>query len=324
MGKPRVKIRGIYTTALTKLFIDSRCSIVYPSREVVSRFGVKESGSTTIDVSITDRPDGQGVILEGDAERAVQVLESLRNALLDVVSRRLTPPENKDTVTYDVEFPYLSKATLDRIRGEVVPTLDGHHRFRIIGPEYVDLIEREVEKHPFKMAKMEEAARKRLILDALEEGKVLRIEHVKPEGNVIQLRGGGIRSLSADKGEMLIRRALSGGRYDGLGLIIEEGDYAITRVKEGDWLVKHSYYSAEGGLRGEYWNINTPVEFYPDRIRYIDLHVDVVLRRGGRPEIMDRDQLDRLADEGYVKEELVRKALLIAEALALSPPAREG
>jgi len=95
-------------------------------------------------------------------------------------------------------------------------------------------------------------------------------------------------------------------------------------VKEGDWLVKHSYYSAEGGLRGEYWNINTPVELYPDRIRYIDLHVDVVLRRGGRPEIIDRDQLDRLADEGYVNEELARKALRIAEALALSPPIREG
>jgi hypothetical protein len=324
MGKPKVKIRGIYTTALTKLLIESRCSIVYPSREVLSRFGVKGSGSPTTDVAITDRPDGQGVILEGDPERAVQVMEALRTVLLDVVFRRLTPPENKDTVTYDVEFPYLSKVSLDRIRGEVVPTLDGHHRFRIICSEYVDLIEREMEKYPFKMAKMEEAVRERLILDALEEGKVLRIEHVKPEGNVIQLRGGGITSLSADKREMLIRRDLSGGRYDGLGLIIEEGDYAITHVKEGDWLVKHSYYSAEGGLRGEYWNINTPVEFYPDRIRYIDLHVDVVLRRGGSPEIIDRDQLDRLADEGSVNEELARKALRIAEALALSPTVREG
>jgi hypothetical protein len=323
MGKPKVKIRGIYTTGLTKLLIDSRCSIVYPSREVVSRFGIKGSGSPPIDVSITDRSDGQGVILEGDAERAAEVMEALRNALLDVVSRRVTPPGNKDTLTYDVEFPYLSKASLDRIRGEVAPTLDGHHRFRIIGSEYVDLIEREVEKYPFKMAKMEEAVRRRLILDDLKRGKVLRIEHVKPEGNVIQLRGGEVMSLSADKREMFIRRALSGGRYDGLGLIIEEGDYAITRVREGDWLVEHSYYSAEGGLKGKYWNINTPVEFYPDKIRYIDLHVDVVLREGERPEIIDRDQLDRLADEGCVNEELTRKALQVAEALALSIPVRE-
>ncbi len=323
MGKPKVIIRGIYTTGLTKLLIDSRCSIVYPSREVVSRFGIKGSGSPPIDVSIIDRSDGQGVILEGNAERAAVVMEALRNTLLDVISRRVTPPGNKDTLTYDVEFPYLSKTSLDRIRGEVVPTLDGHHRFRIIGSEYVDLIEREVEKYPFKMAKMEEAVRKRLILDDLKRGKILRIEHVKPEGNVIQLRRGGITSLSADKREMFLHRALSGGRYDGLGLIIEKGDYGITRAREGDWIVEHSYYSAEGDLKGKYWNINTPVEFYPDKIRYIDLHVDVVLREGERPEIIDRDQLEHLVDEGYVNEELARKALRIAEALALSAPVRE-
>jgi hypothetical protein len=321
MGRPKVKIRGIYTTGLTKLLLDSRCSIVDPSREVLSRFEIKESGSQTIDVTIMDRPDKQGVLLEGDPERVPEVMEALRNALFDVVSRRVTTPENKDTATYDMEFPSLSKASLDQIRGEVVPTVNGHHRFRIIASEYVDLIEREVEKFPFRMGKMEEAMRKRLILDTLENGRGLKIEHVKPEGNVIQLRGGVIEFLSGDKKEMFIRRALKGGRYDGLDLIIAQGDYAVTRVREGDWLVKHSYYSAEGVLKGKYWNINTPVEFYPEKIRYVDLHVDVVLERGGRPEIIDRDQLQCLAEKGYIKEELARKALQLAEALALTPQA---
>jgi len=319
MGRPTVKIRGIYTTGLTKLLLDSRCSIVYPSREVLSRFGIKGWGSPTIDVSIIDRSDRQGVVLEGDPEPATEVMEALRNALFDVVSRKVTPRENKDTVIYDVEFPFVSKASLDRIRDEVVPTMDGHHRFRIIASEYVDLVEREVEKYPFKMEKMEEAIKRRLILDSLEEGRGLKIEHVKPEGKVIQLQGGEITFLSPDKKEMLIRRALRGGRYDGLDLIIEKGDYAITRVREGDWLVRHSYYSAEGVLRGKYWNINTPVEFYPEKIRYIDLHVDVVLKGGERPETIDRDQLERLVEKGYIREELAYKALQAAEALMLSP-----
>jgi len=319
MGRIKVKIRGIYTTGLTKFLLDSRCSIVDPSREVLSRFGIEFSRSPTIDVSILDRSDRQGIILEGDPERTAEVMEALRNALLDVISRRVTPPENKDTAIYDVEFPFLSKASLDRMRGEVVPTMEGHHRFRIIASEYIDLVEREAEKYPFKMGKMEEVVKKRLILDALERGKGLKIEHVKPEGKVIQLQEGKITFLSDDKKEMLIRRAFKGGRYDGLGLPIVKGDYGITRVKEGDWLVKHSYYSIKGTLKGHYWNINTPVEFYPEKIRYVDLHVDVVMKGGGRPEIIDREQLEGLVERGYIKRELSLKALEVAEALMLSP-----
>ncbi len=318
MGSTKVKIRGIYTTSLTKLLLDSRYSIVHPSREVVSRFGIKDSDSPTIDVSILDRSDRQGIILEGSPEQTAEVIEVLRDALFDVISRRVTPPKNKDTAIYDVEFPFLSKASLDRMRGEVVPTMEGHHRFRIIASEYVDLVEREVERYPFKMGKMEEAVKKRLILDALERRKGLEIQHVKPEGKVIHLGGGEITFLSDDKKEILIRRVLKGGRYDGLGLAIDKGDYAITRVREGDWSVKHSYYSAEGKLKGEYWNINTPVEFYPEKIRYIDLHVDVVLKGGERPEMIDRDELERLVEKGYIKGELAHKAIGVAEALMLA------
>jgi hypothetical protein len=319
MSKPKVKIRGIYTTSLTKLLLDSGCSIVDPSREASLRFGIKSSGSGAFDVSIMDRSDRQGVILEGDPERAGEVLGALRSHLFDLVSRRITSPENKDAAVYDVEFPFQSKASLDRIRGEVVPTMAGHHRFRIIASEYVDLVEREVEKYPFKKAKTEEAVRKRLILDVLEEGKGLKLEHVKPEGTVIQLREGEITFLSTDKEEMLIRRSLRGGRYNGLNLIIEEGDYAITRVREGDWVVKHAYYSRGGVPRGEYWNINTPVEFYPEKIRYVDLHVDVVVKGTGNPEIIDRDRLKGIVQDGYITGELADKALGVAEALMRIP-----
>ena len=320
MGRLKVKIRGIYTTALTRLFLDSNCSIVYPSREISLRLGIKGSESSTVDVSITDRPDRQGVILEGDPEQTAVVVRALSNVLPDVVLRRVTAPENKDKAIYDVEFPLLSKLSLDRLRGEVLPTMEGHHRFRIIASDYVGLVEREVEKYPHKKREMEEAMRKRLILDALEPGKDLEIEHVKPEGKVILLRGGRIASLSEDKREMLIRRSLRRGKYDGLGLIIEQGDYALTRVTEGDWVVKHSYFSAVGVLRGEYWNINTPVEFYPDRIRYIDLHVDVVAKGGGSPELIDKDQLDHLVEARYITAEVAHRALQTAEAIVSPRP----
>jgi len=320
MGRLKVKIRGIYTTALTRLFLDSNCSIVYPSSEISLRLGIKGSESSTVDVSITDRPDRQGVILEGDPEQTAVVVRALSNVLPDVVLRRVTAPENKDKAIYDVEFPLLSKLSLDRLRGEVLPTMEGHHRFRIIASDYVGLVEREVEKYPHKKREMEEAMRKRLILDALEPGKDLEIEHVKPEGKVILLRGGRIASLSEDKREMLIRRSLRRGKYDGLGLIIEKGDYALTRVTEGDWVVKHSYFSAVGVLRGEYWNINTPVEFYPDRIRYIDLHVDVVAKGGGSPELIDKDQLDHLVEARYITAEVAHRALQTAEAIVSPRP----
>jgi Ribonuclease G/E len=152
----------------------------------------------------------------------------------------------------------------------------------------------------------------------LEPGRDVEIEHVKPEGKVILLRGGRIASLSEDKSEMLIRRFLKGGKYDGLGVIIEKGDYAMTGVTEGDWVVKHSYFSAEGVLKGEYWNINTPVEFYPDRIRYIDLHVDVVARKGGSRELIDKDQLDHLVEARYITADIAQRALQTAETI-ISP-----
>jgi hypothetical protein len=106
MGRTKVKIRGIYTTGLTKFLLDSRYSIVHPSPEVLSRFEIKDSGSPTIDVSIRDRSDRQGVIIEGSPDRSAEVMEVLRNALFDVISRRVSPPEDKDTAIYDVEFPF--------------------------------------------------------------------------------------------------------------------------------------------------------------------------------------------------------------------------
>ncbi|GAI07944.1 unnamed protein product, partial [marine sediment metagenome] len=116
-----------------------------------------------------------------------------------------------------------------------------------------------------------------LIQDNFRPGNIVRIEHVKPEGQLIQLTPGKIRDFEPNSTKVVIKReGLRTGRYDGLGIIKEEGDYAITETQQGSWVVIHSYYSMTDELKGQFYNINTPVEFYPDRIRYVDLHIDVI------------------------------------------------
>ncbi len=43
------------------------------------------------------------------------------------------------------------------------------------------------------------------------------------------------------------------------------------------------------------------------------------MKGGGRPELIDREQLERLAEKGYVRGDLALKALEIAETLMLAP-----
>ena len=80
-------------------------------------------------------------------------------------------------------------------------------------------------------------------------------------------------------------------------------------------------------------NINTPVEFYNDRIRYVDLEIDVVRLPGGKAEIIDEDVLERRFLEGSVTETLkdaalkaaaeMKSRLLSGDFVPPHPPRRE-
>ena len=63
MKKPNVFIRGIYSTALTKMFIDAGYPIIFPSKEIQTRFKIpfRPKNSYSKDISIRDRLDLQGV-----------------------------------------------------------------------------------------------------------------------------------------------------------------------------------------------------------------------------------------------------------------------
>ena len=77
-----IKIRGIYTTALTKLMLDSGYHIVDPSSKIRELFGIEDAVSDC-EILIQDRPGLQGVELTGPPEKVTQCLTFLQERLLD-------------------------------------------------------------------------------------------------------------------------------------------------------------------------------------------------------------------------------------------------
>jgi len=136
-----VKIRGIYTTALTRLFVDHNLAIVLPSKQIKERFrGYKKFDSPEpVDVEIRDLDDQQGILLRGEPNQLNSVLRLIMENFFDAICR-----ERKygDVDFVEIEFPYLAKSALDELRNRVMPTIPNHHRLRIIASEYVDLIEK--------------------------------------------------------------------------------------------------------------------------------------------------------------------------------------
>jgi predicted RNA-binding protein associated with RNAse of E/G family len=106
-----------------------------------------------------------------------------------------------------------------------------------------------------------------------------------------------------------------GGTYDALGTDREAGDVAVTKFKEGRWWYATVYRDADGERKGTYVNVCTPVEIFPDAVRYVDLHVDVVKHGDGSVERVDDDELDAAADAGNVPADLAEKARSVASAV---------
>jgi hypothetical protein len=184
---------------------------------------------------------------------------------------------------------------------------------RIIASNNLDVVERQIERTPHQRDKLERELMRRLIFQPLEKEGMIRVDHVKPEGETLKLREGEIVSL--EQGRLVIRRHFQTGRYDGLNLPIEPGDYGITEVSLGGWCLKHAYFTREGALKGQYWNVNTPVELYPDRIRYVDLHVDVIKRVNEPPQLIDKERLESAVAKGLISPRLCRKAMEVAQCL---------
>jgi Ribonuclease G/E len=302
-----VKIRGIYSTALTRFFLDRGMKVVSPSDTIIKRFG-KTKGLVLVeahDVEIMDSENMEGIRLQGESLSVDAVTKTLQAHFFDTIYR------NKGEGSVEVEFPFSAKAALDELRNEVLPTVPRHHHFRIVASDYVNLLEEKtLSGHPEKRESVGRSMEKSLIWDTFHEGKEIKIEHVKLDGEVIFLSEGVILEKDFHRRRLVLKRSRFRGRtrYDGLGIEKREGDYAVSEVQEGLWDYNHTYYRNDGTLIGRYFNINTPVEFYPDRIRYVDLEIDVVQMPDGEVFVTDEEDLEEGFKSGYLSKELMERA----------------
>jgi hypothetical protein len=306
-----IKIRGIYTTALTKLMLDFGYHIVNPSTKILTLFELDE---TIVDheILIQDLTDLQGINLTGPPEKVTQCLTFLQERLLDATLLEFAALEEETgLVRASMEFPGFSKQILDQARGTVTPTLRKHHRFRIFAGKTLEQAEAVLMRHPERRDSLEDELFLEEILLPLEKAGWGRVEHIRPSGRPMRPREGAL--TNADSGGFVIRRSFSKGHYDGLDLPIQEGDYGLSEIREGAWHLKHSYYTKDHRPIGEYININSPVELYPYGARYLDLEVDVVCRAGEKPFLLDREKLGLLSRTGCISSDLEKKALQVAD-----------
>ncbi|MEF8855943.1 MAG: DUF402 domain-containing protein [Haloplanus sp.] len=268
-------------------------------------------------------PDGWGLVwaaaateadmgaLETALDRAVDRAEAL-NAALDAPldpPRRLAAP----SATTWVWFGREARFDLDADRRAVTTTMPGHHRVKAASDEAsraVDLVEAldatPADDFPFEA-----------VTDVFGPvaGDHVRLDHGKPDGRRIVLGRAEVVDRDPDGTLTLRREMTAGGTYDALGVDRAAGDVAITKVREGRWWYPTVYRGDDGERKGTYVNVCTPVECFPDAVRYVDLHVDVVKGPTGEVRRVDDDELDEAVDAGQLSDALAEKARSVASGL---------
>ncbi|MFC3478129.1 DUF402 domain-containing protein [Halobacterium litoreum] len=204
-----------------------------------------------------------------------------------------------------------TRSELDDLRREVTATMPGHHRVKAGSASASDAVD---------FAESLGATPDEFAFGAVTDqfgpaaGDTVALHHGKPDGRLVTLGRGEVTDRNVEKGRVSVEREMTGGgTYDALGVDREAGDTATTRFTEGNWWYPTVYRSADGDRKGTYLNVCTPVEVFPDAVRYVDLHVDVIKHADGTVEIVDEDELRDCVDDGTVSEELAEQALSVAE-----------
>jgi hypothetical protein len=246
-------------------------------------------------------------------ERASDRAAALDDALDEPVSadpRLVAAP----TATAWLWFGRESRFALDEHRREVTTTMPGHHRIKAASHDAsagVDFVEALCDLDPDAEFPFE------VVTDQFGpvEGDSVRIGHGKPDGRLIVLGEGEVVERDGD-GSLSVRREMTpGGEYDALGTPREAGDVALTTFREGRWWYPTVYRDADGERKGTYVNVCTPVECFPEMVRYVDLHVDVVKHRDGSVERVDDDELDAAVEAGEISEALAEQARQVATSI---------
>ena len=214
-------------------------------------------------------------------------------------------------------FTPQNKIEMDLLRSKIVYTLNNHHFYRSLG-EYtsnqLDMLEKLIET---KSLTEEESTNfiKNYYLDKLRLSNNLKLIHIKPNGKVITLGSPTIEEFSST--HLILKRIVkSDGIYDGLNIPKNINDIILTKIDFSDLnFIKHQYFDKNYVLKGDYWNINAPVECGIDFIRYIDLILDIVHLPGKKPVIIDQEELDNFVRQKIISEELNNEIYKIADKI---------
>jgi hypothetical protein len=265
-----------------------------------------------------DVPEGWGVRWEYGADDAG--MDALGDALESAAERaaKLDDGLESDSAVAPFETVWLwfgreSRFALDDLRREAAPTMGGHHRTKAAASgasEAVDFAER--------LGAPESFPREAVLSQfGPARGDTVAIEHGKPDGRLITLGRGEATDADPETGSLTVRREMTpGGSYDALDVPRESGDVAVTKFKEGRPWYPTVYRGDDGGVRGTYVNVCTPVELFPGAARYVDLHVDVIKHADGTVETVDEDELRESVAAGNTPEALAETALDVAERVA--------
>ncbi|MGB9671609.1 MAG: DUF402 domain-containing protein [Candidatus Bathyarchaeales archaeon] len=264
-------------------------------------------------------PESWGIIWrEASAKTLTETLEGEVRALAEKVKtldERAAVAETPSLLVeglsfMDVEFPFLSKRTMDKLRAHVTPTLDGHHFYKSCGGRVSSALEmaEKLLENGQSESMVKEAFNQQILYEFPEEGSTVDVEHVKLSGAVFHLGQAEVEDIS-DKALRYSRTMRSNGFYDGLGVEKEAGDKAISETELGEFYITTSYFSADGTLKGKYINLNTPVEVYPQTVRYVDLEVDVCILPDGTTKILDMEKLEKALECGLISKAFFQKII---------------
>ncbi len=311
-------VRGIYSTALIKILLDSGFELTNPTRSQRERFGAEDKGEA--EVLIQENLRNRHYVEFRGLREAV---EEAAGCVLEKVGEALILKRSEGDITrLKIGFPSHSKKILDKVRSEITYTVPWHHYSRAGGEALSTLVSFAEDLVEQGIAAGEDVSKlfeEMVLRMSPRRGIVVKILHDKPDGITLKLRPG--KTVWRGSGEVRIqRRIMGGGTYDGLNIPKSPGDYAITEAKLMEWYTKTRYFDISGNLKGTYYNICTPVALYPDHIHYFDLEVDVVVYPDSRAEIIDAERLENAMEEGRIPMELGRKALRKAEELAEKQP----
>ncbi|NHX35406.1 MULTISPECIES: DUF402 domain-containing protein [Halolamina] len=260
-----------------------------------------------------DARDAEMATLEDALERAGERAGALEDAVDDAGDPDPVREVASSTTGAWVWFGRASRFALDEVRREVTATMPGHHRTKAgtdaasAGVDFAEaLCSGDLgDEFPFPV-----------VADQFgpHEGETVRLDHGKPAGHRIVL--GEAEVVDRDGETLAVERELSGGgSYDALDTLKESGDIAHTKFREGRWWYPTTYRSADGEHKGTYVNVCTPAELFPDAVRYVDLHVDVIKYPDGTVERVDDDELDAAVEAGEVPETLAEKARSVAASI---------